>query len=109
MTNPNHGRTVSELFTTDTASTEPKSEGRDGPVGPQACARVSVATTHCDDKWASAVNAWDRIRALVRKLPTDQQTDAWQLAHDALTELAADLRQQFFDSPRKEATDGKRR
>lgn len=102
MTNQNHGRSASELFTTDRASAGSEPEGGDGPVGPQACARVRVAATQSDDKWAAAVNAWDRIRALIRKLPADQQAGAWHLAHAAITELAADLRRQFFDSPNKE-------
>lgn len=69
--------------------------GGGAPTGVQACARAILNDTDSDDKWAASVNLWDKTRAAIRKLPRDAEVAAWQLAYDALTELRADLEQQF--------------
>lgn len=88
---------VASAFEEGSGPVAAQEKGGGRPAGPQARARAILAGTQSDDKWAAATYLWDRLRAAIRKLPRDRQTDAWQLTYDAMTELHHDFNQQFRD------------
>lgn len=73
------------------------SVGGGGPVGPHACARARVPNTDSDREWGEATFVFDRLRALVRRLPAARQAGAWQAVADGLARLHEEINQQFDD------------
>ncbi|MEU4558485.1 hypothetical protein AB0F72_08845 [Actinoplanes sp. NPDC023936] len=99
MTNDGTPPGIATAFERTADAPDGKGEGGGRPAGPQACARAILTATQSDSKWGAAVGLWDRIRADIRRLPRDQEVAAWDLVHQALTELRADIAQQFVDPP----------